>query len=38
VFTHLRVPIDGRELPINTAHQAIALAKLTAIMVSPTCR
>ena len=43
MYTHILVPIDGSELSINAAHQAIELAKLckaklSAIMVSPTYR
>lgn len=43
MYSHILIPIDGSELSIHAAHQAIELAKLckakvSAIMVSPTFR
>jgi len=41
MYSHILVPIDGSELSLSAAHQAIALARLcnarmTVIMVTPT--
>lgn len=43
MYSHILIPIDGSELSIRAAHQAIELAKLckakvSAMMVSPTFR
>lgn len=34
MYTHLLVPIDGRELPLHAVDTSVALAKQPGVMVS----